>query len=228
MIDYLGFETGPGFTQGLDKLSVLSDKLFCQHVKRAAESFASRLDVPTHFLEMLFLVEDKRFGSHIGVDVISTIRAVTSNLIRSGYLQGASTITQQLYDIRLSHANATYIRKRTMRRKIHQVAWAVGRELESDKCDILREYLSTVYWGKSYIGLDSAARGYFGRRRHQLTVAESFFLTERLASPNLNLGRRRHALLSRPAIQALMSQDESSDYELLQLYDQNSLNEAPC
>lgn len=188
--------------------SASSDRLFEHQIFRSAKDFATPLNVPTHLIQMLLLIEDKRFGVHPGVDPISIMRAFSLNLL-GGDLQGASTITQQLYDVRNMESDNGYSRPRTLHRKLNQAAWSIRRELLSTKVEILNEYISKVYWGNNYFGIDSASEGYFGTRRFELTAAESFFLAEKLASPNRTYVKRVEALLERSAVRYLVNTDSS-------------------
>jgi membrane peptidoglycan carboxypeptidase len=203
----------------LGSLSALSDRIWQFHVHRSSALFASHFDVPVHFLQLLLIVEDKRFRIHPGIDPISILRAFTSNQLSNGYLQGASTITQQLYDIQKAREDIAFERQRTIRRKLSQAIWSVRKEWRETKADILKEYLSSVHWGRGYYGLDAAAAGYFRSSRSSLSVAESFFLTERLASPNVKLEGRVSTLLARPAVQAVMRADEKAVNEVVEMYD---------
>jgi monofunctional glycosyltransferase len=140
-------------------------------------------------------------------------------MIQDGVLQGASTITQQLYDVRQGVRGIP--RSRTLVRKLSQAAWAVAQEIQRSKYEILSEYIDGIYWGLSYYGLDAAAAGYFGASRDCLTVAQSFFLVERLASPNAASATRINTLLHRPDISRLLSQSEGGPQELDTIYDEH-------
>jgi membrane peptidoglycan carboxypeptidase len=153
---------------------------------------------------------------HPGVDPIAIVRALAANGIETGVLQGASTITQQLYNIR-QEARGIW-RKRTLLSKLSQAVWALAEETRRSKREILREYLNTIYWGRSYYGIEAAASGYFGTTKENLTIAQSFFLVERLASPNIVIIDRVAALLKRSSILALFSQDAVAWGELVFIY----------
>jgi hypothetical protein len=182
----------------------------------AARGHSDALGVPPHLLLMLFLVEDKRFEVHPGVDLLAVLRAALANLRPGQRLQGASTITQQLYSIR--HGRTSLQHQHPLAAKVRQASWAVLHDLATSKGDILREYLQTVYCGRSYYGLHSAAWGYFRRKLPGLTVAQSFFLVERIASPNVVRLGRVLALLSRKRIATCFA---PADWpELIGLYDQ--------
>ena len=99
--------------------------------------------------------------------------------------------------------------------------WALAKETHSSKRQILSEYLDTIYWGRSYYGIDAATLGYFRTSRDRITIAQSFFLVERLASPNLLITGRVRALLSRAPIATLLAQDASVQAELIAVYDEH-------
>jgi hypothetical protein len=194
-----------------------SDAVFWSTVRLSAQLLSEPLQVPDYFLVQLLAIEDKRYLVHPGVDPLAIIRAALSN-VRSEALEGGSTITQQLYDARREIQGLP--RPRTFGRKLRQAAWALWEDLNRCKLDVLREYLAIVYWGRSYHGLDAAAEGYFGTERSRLTVAQSFFLAERIASPNVAFLGRLRALMSREQIAVFFS-DPTDLGELIELYDEH-------
>ncbi|MCV7015101.1 biosynthetic peptidoglycan transglycosylase [Mycolicibacterium madagascariense] len=198
-------------------MSRASDEICDLYIRHAAGVYADRLNLPTHFVHLLLLIEDKRFGLHIGIDPVSMIRAAANN-ISGGPLQGASTITQQLYDIMEARSQNQYSRDRTITRKISQLRWALLIERHKRKSQILSDYLAYVYWGRNYFGVEAASNGYFGSSSRSLSVAESFFLAERLASPNRLLPARVEELLSRPCVKHVMSMDANSEIQVRRMY----------
>jgi membrane peptidoglycan carboxypeptidase len=191
-------------------VSSLSDRICAPLVTMSAVRLASEANALSHTLELLFLVEDKRFYFHIGVDPIAIGRALIFN-IRGRSTQGASTIPQQIYTIRNRRANATRVRRRSLLRKIVQSSWAVVHSLTTSKTRTIREYLESVYWGRNYWGIDAAAQGYFSKTRSTLSCAESFFLAERIASPNrVSPPRIVNILRRRPIVETLTRHGENT------------------
>jgi membrane peptidoglycan carboxypeptidase len=166
-----------------ESLRYLYDLINSNIVVLSAAALHEKIDVPEHFLKYLFLIEDKRFNLHVGIDPIAIARASINNFIYRGLYEGASTITQQLYSTSLEAKGEIYNRR--FNGKINQILWSIHKEMTSSKYEILLEYLETVYWGRNYYGLDQAAAGYFNIGKNQLNHEQSFFLTERIAWPNI-------------------------------------------
>jgi membrane peptidoglycan carboxypeptidase len=204
-----------------DTCQLISESLFNSLVSRTADRLAPTVSVPRHFLVQLLHIEDKRFILHPGVDPIAVVRAMAANGTRTGVLQGASTITKQLYNVRQDRNTVYGARRRGLRNKLRQATWALAEEARRSKFKILEEYLSTIYWGFSYQGIDEAASGYLGTTREKLSVAQSFFLAERLASLNLALPSRIGSLLRRHAIMKLFSHQREARDELVVIYDKH-------
>ena len=195
----------------------LSEAIFLRSVGPTVSRFATALEVPPHFLMQLFAIEDKWFSFHAGIDPVAIVRAGSNDLLGNGALQGASTITQQLHNCRQEHEGICH--NRTFSGKLMQATWALKEDLRKSKQEILSEYLNTVYWGVSYYGIDKAASSYFNCTRQRLTVAQSFFLAERLANPNIVVVDRVVTLLQRHALSAMLSSDRSALEELVLIYD---------
>ena len=116
-----------------------------------------------------------------------------------GFLQGGSTITQQLAK------NAFLTHERTLTRKLQELLWAIQIERKYSKAEILETYLNEIYLGPGVYGVEAAARYYFNKSVDELTLAESALLAglaqnAGLHSPYRNpegAQRRRNTVLSR-------------------------------
>lgn len=122
--------------------------------------------------------EDARFFEHEGVDVIRIAGAFVADIKAGSYVQGASTISQQL--IKLSHLTS----EKTISRKAEEAALAYEMERQYSKEDILEMYLNYVYFGGGYYGIEAAAEGYFGVHASDLTLDQSAMLAGILKSPS--------------------------------------------
>ena len=135
-------------------------------------------DIPPHVRAAFISAEDARFYEHPGVDVVRIAGAAWEDIKAGGYVQGASTISQQL--IKLSHLTAI----KTMSRKLEEAVLACQMETMYSKDEILEMYLNYVYFGGGYYGIEAAALGYFGVHAKELSAAQAALLAGILKSPS--------------------------------------------
>ncbi|TCL75239.1 penicillin-binding protein 1A [Hydrogenispora ethanolica] len=122
-------------------------------------------------------IEDSRFYQHNGIDIRGMARAVIKDLMPGGGMEGGSTITQQLAKISLLSS------ERTLGRKIQDISLALEIEQVYTKKEILEMYLNSVYLAHGNVGVEAAARYYFGKSANQLTLAQSATLAGMIQSP---------------------------------------------
>lgn len=130
------------------------------------------------FIQALLAREDSRFWEHEGVDFRGVVRAAWTNLRSSDVRQGASTITQQLA------RNSLELEGRTYHRKILEALVSQRIEEKYSKVQILEAYSNLIYFGSGFYGVETAARGYFGKHAAELTLGESALLAGLIRSPN--------------------------------------------
>ena len=63
---------------------------------RAKENYAEFSELPQTYVNAVISVEDKRFYKHNGIDIIAIGRALINDIKAMSYVEGGSTITQQL------------------------------------------------------------------------------------------------------------------------------------
>lgn len=180
-----------------------------QWIKR----FAKKQGVSEYFTKLVILIEDKRFLRHKGIDWIALVRAFLRNLVVFKVKQGASTISQQLFDIVFLKNHDRFNR---VKRKLLKFIGAFFLEKCFDKEEILKRYLSHVYFGRSYFGIKEAAQGYFSCSPDNLDLPKSFFLAERIAIPNKFKEKRIIKILKRKEIIELFSKEDLE--ELFNIY----------
>ena len=133
--------------------------------------------LPDHVKNAFIAAEDARFYDHPGVDAVRILGAAWSDLKAGAFVEGASTITQQL--IKLTHLDS----RKELSRKVDEAILAVQLERIYGKDQILEMYLNTVYFGGGYYGLETAARGYFGVSAAELSLDQAALLAGILKSP---------------------------------------------
>ncbi len=138
----------------------------------------SAQQLPKVLKQAAIAIEDHRFYSHFGVDLIGTARAVYVNLRENRLVQGGSSITQQLAK------NVFLTGERTLKRKIQEVMLALWLERRYSKDDILALYLNRVYFGAGTWGVDAAAQRYFGKSAKALDLAEAAMIAGLVKAPS--------------------------------------------
>jgi penicillin-binding protein 1B len=138
--------------------------------------------VPKVMRDAVIATEDRRFYSHMGLDLRSNLRALVANLRAGGVREGGSTITQQL-------ARGLFLgSQRTLGRKLAEIFLALGLELTLSKDQILEMYLNMAYWGRaegrSVAGIAEAARWYLDRPVESLTLSQAALLAGLIPAPN--------------------------------------------
>ena len=139
--------------------------------------------VPQVVRDAIVASEDRRFRSHIGIDVRGYMRALVTNVRAGQVRQGGSTITQQL-------ARSLFLgNQRTLGRKLAEVPIALGLEMTLGKRRILEMYLNSVYWGQagstSVAGIEAAAHWYFDQPIEALGPLEGATLAAIIPAPNV-------------------------------------------
>lgn len=123
-------------------------------------------DIPADLQHAVISIEDRRFYSHWGIDVRRIFGAVVADVLAGEYVQGASTLTQQL-------ARNVYLSFRTsLIRKIREAMTAVQIEKNYTKREILELYLNQVYLGAGVYGMEAASMRYFSKSVDELTLNE--------------------------------------------------------
>ena len=137
-----------------------------------AELFMEKRDlvplkiIPGYLKKALIATEDRTFYRHSGVDLKGIFRAIIKDIRAREFVEGASTITQQL-------AKTLFLTsKKTLLRKIKEAFLAFQLERRYTKDEILALYLNQVYFGSGAYGVESAAQVFFGKSVEDLGLSE--------------------------------------------------------
>ncbi len=134
--------------------------------------------LPKYLVAALLAVEDQRFFQHQGVDFLAIPRAAFKNLQKGAYVQGASSITQQLAKLYFLTPEKSF------KRKFVEMLLAFKIEYHFTKQEIIELYLNKAYFGSGYYGIAQAARGYFAKSVEQLDIQEAALLVGLLKAPS--------------------------------------------
>lgn len=130
-------------------------------------------NIPQLLEDAVLSVEDRRFYDHLGVDPIRIIGALLVNAQSGDLSQGGSTISQQL--IKLSVFSTTEA-DRTLKRKAQEAWLALDLERKYTKKQILAFYMNKVYLANNTYGFATAAKYYFNKDAHELTLPQAALL----------------------------------------------------
>jgi penicillin-binding protein 1A len=166
--------------------------------------------IPKPLINAFVAAEDADFFRHKGVDYKGILRAMGKNFLAGRIVQGGSTITQQV--------TKTFFLtpKRSLTRKLKEVAYAFGLEQNLTKEEILALYLNNIYLGNGAYGVEAAADSYFNKRVEQLNLAEMAMMAGLVKAPsryspvnNLKRAKDRQAyVLTRMTELGFVSQEQ--------------------
>ena len=117
--EYIGFVT---YTQGKRNRKIPFGIVSQSYKQKAIVTHYSR-----KIRKNLIAIEDKRYFSHLGIDIKSISRALYMNIKARRIIQGGSTITQQLARNLFEDHSITF------HRKIKEILYAISLEREHKK-----------------------------------------------------------------------------------------------
>ncbi len=134
--------------------------------------------MPKYLIDAFLAAEDSGFYEHDGISYISIARAFYKNMLAGKFVQGGSTITQQV-------ARSFFLsNEKKISRKIREVIMAYRIERKLSKDEILNLYLNQIYLGNGAYGVQAAAETYFGKDVGELSISESALLAGLPKAPN--------------------------------------------
>ena len=165
--------------------------------------------LPFHIPVTFLATEDERFRNHIGIDPRALLRATWQNIRARRYVQGGSTLTQQL------SKNIFLSPDKKLSRKAQEMMLSIWMERDFTKDELLEMYLSRIYFGSGAWGLENASLRYFDKPAAELSLAEAAMLSGLLRSPSsanpvANFDRataRQHVILDSMDAQGLLGEN---------------------
>lgn len=214
-----------GYDMYKDAVENISIEEEVQKIKEK-ENYTKIEEIPQIYINAVIAVEDHRFYSHNGVDIIAIGRAVVNDIKALDFVEGGSTITQQL------SKNIYFTQEKKITRKIAEVFMSFDLESRYDKKDILELYINTSYYGDGYYTLKEACRGYFNKEISQMTDYECLLLAGVPNAPsvyaptkNIELTKQRQKQVIKKMIEYGYLNSEEADKLLKQGEDYNILTE---
>ena len=149
-----------------------------------AEFFLEKRDpvpikiIPDNLKKALVVTEDRNFFQHSGIDLKGILRAIFRDIKAGKFVEGGSTITQQLSKTLFLEPRKTLLRKA----KEAFLSFQIERRYTKD--EILELYLNQVYFGSGAYGVESAARIFFAKSVTELDLSECALLAGLPKSPS--------------------------------------------
>ncbi len=138
--------------------------------KKQHRLYARYDEIPGFLIEGLVAMEDTRFFEHNGVNPDAILRAIIKDIKAGSFVEGGSTLTQQLIK------NKLLSNEKKLMRKVKEAILALKIEHELTKEEIMERYLNEISYGNNYFGVKTAANGYFHKELNELTLKESAML----------------------------------------------------
>lgn len=169
IIIIVGVKVNEGYT--LYKEAITAVPLADKELEiKSINNYTKIEELPEIYLKAVIAVEDHRFYSHNGIDLISIGRALINDIMTMSFAEGGSTITQQLAK------NTYFTQEKKITRKIAEVFMAFEIEKKYSKNEILELYLNTSYFGEGCYTVKEASRTYFDKEPIEMTNYESILL----------------------------------------------------
>ena len=166
-------------------------------------------ELPQTYIDAVLAGEDKRFYSHPGFDPIATCRALVNDIRAGSYVEGGSTITQQLAK------NQYFTQDKKIIRKISELFMAFKIESVLEKDEIFELYVNSIFFGNGYYCVADASWGYFGKPPSEMNFDECTLLAGIPNAPtnynpvaNPELARERQAQVIEKMIKAGYLEEE--------------------
>lgn len=145
-------------------------------------------DTPQALIDALIAIEDRDYYQHFGISPKGIARAAWANLRAGRFVQGGSTLTQQLIK------NFYLTADRTLLRKLLEIPMAILLESHYSKEEILEAYLNEIYLGQSgnraIHGFQLGAAHYFAQPIQELELHQLALMAGMIKGPSFYDPRR--------------------------------------
>lgn len=180
---------------------------------QAKENFTYIEDLPKEYINAVIATEDRRFYKHNGIDIIAIGRAIITDIKEMKFVEGGSTITQQVAK------NIYFSQEKSAIRKIAEFFMAIQMEKVYDKDEIFELYVNTSYFGSGYYCIADATKGYFDKKPSEMDLYDSSLLAgipnapsiyDPTKNPDLAMQRQRQVLLKMVDNEYLSEEDSEA------------------
>lgn len=145
-------------------------------------------EAPPYLADALIAIEDRNYYSHHGISLRGIARAMLVNIKAGRFVQGGSTLTQQLIK------NFYLSSERSLSRKLAEIPMAMLLDLHYSKEEILQAYLNEVYLGqegsRAIHGFGLASQYLFAQPIHELKLHQVALMAAMVKGPSFYDPRR--------------------------------------
>ena len=177
-LSILALLIGQGYKMYKEAISTMPLSQKVENI-RLQKDYTNLSEIPKIYTIAVISVEDHRFEKHHGIDVIAISRAAFNDIRTMSFVEGGSTITQQLAK------NMYFTQEKKITRKIAEVFMSYEIEKNYSKDEILELYVNTIYYGNNYYNIKSASLGYFDKLPKDLNSSECTMLAGIPNAPSL-------------------------------------------
>ncbi|MBQ6478949.1 MAG: transglycosylase domain-containing protein [Erysipelotrichaceae bacterium] len=152
-------------------------ELKLQPLEKAVEAYTGKEDyvpfdqIDEDFVHAVISVEDKRFFDRKGYDLIALCRALYHNFLARNFIEGGSTITEQIAKNLYLGGVINGLEEKTAGIFLMKVL-----EKTYTKEELFALYANMNYYGDGYWGIRNAAKGYYGCETDDLSLAKAAML----------------------------------------------------
>lgn len=165
----------------------LDEKALVERVEEVTntEHFVKFNDMSDYYRNAVIAIEDHRYYEHGPIEIRSIARAIFNNIKAWDFVEGGSTISQQVAK------NIILSQEKTLSRKLAEVIAAFDLEKNYSKNEIFELYVNTANFGNGYIGIYEASMGYYNKEPKDLDLNEASMLAgipnaPSVYAPNIN------------------------------------------
>ena len=165
----------------------LDEKALVERVEEVTntEHFVKFNDMSDYYRNAVIAIEDHRYYEHGPIEIRSIARAIFNNIKAWDFVEGGSTISQQVAK------NIILSQEKTLSRKLAEVIAAFDLEKNYSKNEIFELYVNTANFGNGYIGIYEASIGYYNKEPKDLDLNEASMLAgvpnaPSVYAPNIN------------------------------------------
>ncbi|MCV6610171.1 MAG: penicillin-binding protein 1B [Amphritea sp.] len=143
---------------------------------------------PDYLIDALIAIEDRNYYEHFGISLKGIARAMVVNVKAGRFVQGGSTLTQQLIK------NFYLTSERSLSRKLLEIPMAILLDRHYSKDEILEAYLNEVYLGQEGLraihGFGLASQYFFAQPIQELKLHQVALLAAMVKGPSYYDPRR--------------------------------------